>query len=378
MNPPAPQAPPAPEAVRRLRLRHPPERVLLLRPSALGDVGRTVPALVSIARAFPSAAIDWLVNRPFVPAIASHPDLHEAIPFDRDRPGTVPALLGRLRERRYDLAFDLQGLARTGAFLAASGARVRVTDRAAREGAWLGGNRRLRVPPHPHAVDRLLALIAACGIEPVADLTLFVDPADRAAGAVERERASVGGRFLAVAPTARWGSKRWPIERFAAAARAVAERGTPVLGLFGPADRGARDAWEAAVRGPGVCGPVAAASPASVGVLMAHLEAAAGLLANDSAALHLAVGLGTPSVSLFGPTDPAAVGPYAGGLPDAQHEVLRPADPPPPGAYRRLGDDDRHMRGIPEAAVDAALSRLLAAGTARPAAASDADRPSVA
>ena len=104
-----------------LRLKRPPARVLLLRPSALGDVGRTVPALVSLKRAFPRAEIDWLVNRPFAPAIATHPDLCEAIPFDRDRPGSVPGLLRRLRGRRYDLAFDLQGLARTGALMAASG-----------------------------------------------------------------------------------------------------------------------------------------------------------------------------------------------------------------------------------------------------------------
>ncbi len=335
--------------------------MLLLRPSALGDVGRTVPALVSLKRAFPHAEIDWLVNRPFAPAIASHPDLHEAVPFDRDRPGSVPALLRRLRGRRYDLALDLQGLARTGALMAASGARVRVTDRAAREGAWLAGNRRMRIPPYPHAVDRLLALLAACGVEPVPDLRLYVAPAGRAAAAAARAAAGLPPRFLALAPTARWGCKRWPLERFAAVAASVAAEGTAVLGLFGPADREAKDRFEATVRGsaPAGAAPVVAIAPSGVGGLLAHLEAAAGLLGNDSAALHLAVGCGTPTVSLFGPTDPAEVGPFTGGRPTATHRVICTPDPPEAAAYRRLGDDDRHMRAISEAAVREALGRML-------------------
>ena len=298
------------------------------------------------------------MNRPFVPAIAAHPDLREAIPFDRDRPGSVPGLLRVLRKNRYDLAFDLQGLARTGALMAASGARVRVTDRAAREGAWLGGNRRVRIPEQPHAVDRLLSLLAACGVDPVADLRLYVTGADREEAAADREAAGLPQRFLAVAPTARWGCKRWPLERFADAAKQVAGDGTPVLGLFGPADREARAAWEAAVRGAGGA-PIPGIAPRGVGGLMAHLEAAAGLLGNDSAALHLAVGLGTPTVSLFGPTDPAAVGPFQNGLPTAAHRVLRTPAPPEATAYRRLGDDDRHMRAIPLADVQAAVEGML-------------------
>jgi len=64
-----------------------PRRILLVRPSALGDVARTVPALVSLRRAFPEAKIDWLVHESFLDAVAHHPDLSEAIPFPRDRFG---------------------------------------------------------------------------------------------------------------------------------------------------------------------------------------------------------------------------------------------------------------------------------------------------
>ena len=383
MNPSPPSAqdtgPPGGRALRTLGLPAPPERVLLLRPSALGDVGRTVPAVVSLGRAFPGVEIDWLVNRPFAPAVAAHPGLHAVVPFDRDRPRSVPGLVRRLRARRYDLALDLQGLARTGLLLAASGARVRVTDRAAREGAWLGGNRRLRLPPRPHAVDRLLALLDACGVDPVEDLRLYPPADDAEAAAAERAAAGLPGRFLAVAPTARWGCKRWPLGRFAEVARAVAGAGTAVLGLFGPADAEPRAAWDAALRGAGGAGgaSIRSLAPGSVGGLMGHLRAAAALLGNDSASLHLAVGLGTPTVSLFGPTDPAAVGPFRRGVPHAEHAVVRCPDPPPGDAYRRLGDDDRFMRAIAVAPVLDAVRRALGREPAESPPA-DADRPIVA
>src|SRR5687767_11916318 len=97
-----------------------PRRILIIRPSALGDVARTVPALVSLKRAFPQSQIDWLVNDTFVDAIAHHPDLHEVVPFPRKRlsrfgwsPGATREGLryfAELRRRGYDAVYDLQGL----------------------------------------------------------------------------------------------------------------------------------------------------------------------------------------------------------------------------------------------------------------------------
>ncbi len=62
-----------------------PKRVLIIRPSALGDVCRTVPVLVSLRTAFPEAAIDWVVQEEFTDAVSGHPGLTEVIPFPRRR-----------------------------------------------------------------------------------------------------------------------------------------------------------------------------------------------------------------------------------------------------------------------------------------------------
>ncbi|NDH28479.1 MAG: hypothetical protein EBX81_04055 [bacterium] len=118
-----------------IRMGSPIRRILLVKPSALGDVCRSMPALSSLRRAFPDARIDWLVQDDFADAVRGHPDLSEAIAFPRrawKRWWTPGSLLGvqrfcrGIRGNGYDLAVDLQGLFRSGLFLWTSGAMRRV------------------------------------------------------------------------------------------------------------------------------------------------------------------------------------------------------------------------------------------------------------
>ena len=121
------------------------DRILLVKPSSLGDIVHALPVLHGLRAAYPEATIDWLVASPFVPLIESHPELNGVVAFDRAkfsrlaRSPTVAADFVRfvrdLRRRKYDLAIDLQGLFRTGFLTWASGAAVRIGFRNARESA---------------------------------------------------------------------------------------------------------------------------------------------------------------------------------------------------------------------------------------------------
>jgi lipopolysaccharide heptosyltransferase I len=348
----------------------PPERILIVRPSALGDVCRTVPVLVSLRHAFPAARIDWLVRDGFADAIAAHPALDGVVPFPRSRFSgwwrsvtVAREALGWLRDlgrRRYDLVIDCQGLGRSGLFTRATRAARRVGFRGARELAWLGYN--VRHPRHDgeHTVDAMLSLLRAEGIAPVPDLTLAVADDDRLWWAEERTRLGVGDQPYAVlAPTARWASKRWPIERWRALLEPLASRGMErcvVIGAPGESDQ---------VRGIVPDDPAAAARAVDlvgrtdIGQTMAVIAGADLVIANDSAPLHIAVGLDRPCVALFGPTDPRTVGPY--GRPEAV--VPNPAVPDPGRVNyrdRRLGD--ALMRGIETEAVLQRVDAVLAAG----------------
>jgi len=308
-----------------------PGSVLLIRPSALGDVVRTVPLVVSLRRRFPGLAIDWLVQDSFVDAVRAHPGVRAAVPFPRGlfrRWFSPPAAMavGRwvrtLARANYDLVIDAQGLARSGALARATGAAIRVGLDDAREMGWLGYTH--RVKPREgvvHTVDRMLALVEALGATPIRDLRLVAPPEDRTAA--ERD-AVLAGRFAVLAPTSRWPGKRWPIERFAALATLLLERGlverVVVVGA-GSEREECRPLLELAQREERV---VDRLGRTCVGGLMATIERAALVVANDSAALHIAVGMGRPLVALFGPTDVAKVGPY--GRDGDVLQVLRPGD----------------------------------------------------
>ncbi len=291
-----------------------PERVLIVRPSALGDVARTVPALASLKRAHPEAQVDWLVRDTFVDCVRHHPDLGEVVAFPRARfakfgrswstTRQTLAWLNQLKARKYDAVYDLQGLSRSGLFAWWTRAKRRVGFRGARELAWLGYNVKHDVGDRPHTVDRMLGLLEADGVPAVRDMRLYTADADRAWAQNFIGEHQLGDDFAVFAPTAQWVSKQWPIERFAALAERLGGMNlgrAVVVGAPG----------EVELTRPLVdAGLVDAVGKTSVGQLMALIERSALAVSNDSAALHLAVGLGRRCVGLFGPTDPAKVGPY--------------------------------------------------------------------
>ncbi len=322
-----------------------PRRILIIRPSALGDVCRSTPVLVSLRQAFPDAHIDWLVQDVFADAISAHPALTQAIPFPRARlarwwtPGGVAAaahLISSLRAARYELVVDCQGLARSGFLARATAAPVRVGHADAREAAWLAYTHRvpptLAGAPALHTVDRMLSLIEHLGVPPIPDLRIY--PPAREIQALARDPA-LARPFIVLAPTSRWTGKRWPAERFAALARVLLAQTDCAIIVVGSASERSQ------------CGPLldlAAPTPpttpssptaprlidrlgaTSVGGLMALIDRAALVIANDSAALHMAVGLSRPLVALYGPTDAAKVGPYGPGRARDVLQHITPAD----------------------------------------------------
>lgn len=308
---------------------HAPTKILLIRPSALGDVVRTVPALVSLRRAYPTARIDWLVQDDFQDAIAHHPDLSRVIPFPRRvfghqltraQFGPFRAFLRELRETGYDLVYDLQGLARSGMMAHATRAPRRVGFADARELGWLGLTERIPVSADMHTVERMLALIHASGTPPVRDMRLYLAEKDRLSTLADPELPSDG--YAVLAPGSRWPGKRWPDDRFAAVAQHLVRRGLKVC-LVG--SRGEREqcgrCLDLADRNPKIIDRM---GKTTIGQLMSIIRYSTMVIANDSAALHIAVGFDRPSIALFGPTRVDRVGPYRREADVIQH--IEPTD----------------------------------------------------
>ncbi|HWB20901.1 MAG TPA: glycosyltransferase family 9 protein [Phycisphaerales bacterium] len=310
----------------------PPQRILIIRPSALGDVCRTVPVLASLRQAFPEAEIDWVVQDDFAPAISAHPALSSVVAFPRHRFATwwhnpfaaweLVQWLTKLRRTHYDIAIDCQGLGRSGLIAKVTGASRRVGHRAARELGWLGynirhpgpdrirGNRNADAKP-VHTVDSMLSLLACLHIPIVPDMALYLKQEDADSWVDLRGELGLGGsKYAVLAPTSRWLSKRWPIERFAELLEPLHERGFDAAVVVGSASELAQVQPLLDAQPPHGMQLVNLVGQTTLAGSMAVIASASLVIANDSAPLHIAVGFDRPCVALFGPTDPAIVGPY--------------------------------------------------------------------
>lgn len=310
-----------------IRFDRPARRILLIKPSALGDVVHSLPVLRLIRRRFPEAHIAWLINPGFAGLIEGHPDLNEVIRFERKRFGRSlvdrqarAAFLGfsrELRDRRFDLVIDLQGLFRSGWLAWQTRAAVRVGFSNARELAAAFYTHRVRVGnPDVHAIERYLTVARAIGCDagPI-EFDFAITDADRASTAAMV--APAGESYAVMLPGTNWRTKRWPVEHFSAVSDGLRrERGLRSVVAGGAEDRPLGEAIESAVN---------LAGKTTLKQLVALLERAEVVIANDTGPMHIAAALGRPLVTVFGPTNPVRTGPYRRG--DTIVRVKLPCSP---------------------------------------------------
>jgi lipopolysaccharide heptosyltransferase I len=303
-------------AAKRLPLcDYPARRVVLIKPSALGDIVQTLPVLTALRRRYPQAHITWLVNRNYEGLLRGHPDLDEVLPFDRGatRHGLWKATTGYarflrdFRARRFDLVIDLQGLLRSGLFTAASAAPRRVGLSSAREGAVWFYTDVVRVADFKaiHAVDRYWLVAEALGAGGPIEFRLPIREAERVW--VDEVIGDCPRPWLAFGVGSRWVTKRWPPEHFAELARrAQAHFGGTVIFV------GGTDETELAQStGQMLASPWRNLSGrTTLPQLTALLARADVMVANDTGPLHLAAALGRPIVAPYTCTKVALNGPY--------------------------------------------------------------------
>ncbi len=212
----------------------------------------------------------------------------------------------------------------------------------------------------------MLGLLAAAGITPVTDLRLHLRPEDVAWWEAERERRGMrGARYAVFAPTSRWTSKDWPAERWRELAAPMFDRGFDRLVYLGTRGEAAHVTAAMPTGSPQDGRLVNLAGATGVGQSMAVIAAADLVIANDSAPLHIAVGFGRRLLALFGPTDPARVGPYRRDRSVLRGDAAREFR----GSYRDRSIGDSLMRLIATRDVLAALDEGRAEAPREPVAA---------
>ena len=300
-------------------------RILLIKPSALGDVVHTIPVLVKLRARYPRARIDWLITPENAEVVRHHPALSNVVLFARrefSKPGQKWRatlgffdLLKQIRRAKYDLVVDMHGQVRSALFALISGARVRIGFdrpiefsrtisaehdlknvpnrgwRGAREGSWIAYTHRIPIPTlDVHAIDRYLWVGSLLGFddEPP-DLAIHLSPetihnVDRL---LDEHGVPAGKPLVVLVPGTIWETKHWTIEGFAGVAREFLREGFAVA-LAGTKRDEAR-CQQIAAAAPGTINLCGKTTPADLAGLIQRAEVA---VTNDSGSMHVAASFG--------------------------------------------------------------------------------------
>jgi heptosyltransferase-1 len=366
-------------------------RILLIKPSALGDVVHTIPVLVKLRARYPHAQIDWLITPENAEVVRHHPALSNVVLFARrdfSKRGrrwraTVAFLdlLKQIRSAKYDLVVDMHGQVRSAFFSLISGAPVRIGFdrpikrsltvsaehdlknvpshgwRGAREGSWIAYTHRIPIPTlDVHAIDRYLWVAPLLGLDDdTPDLTIYLSSETiRNVERLLQEHGVPASKPLVVlVPGTIWETKHWTIEGFAGVARQFIREGFAVA-LAGT-KRDQKRCQQIAAAASGTCDLSGKTTPAELAALIRRAEVA---VTNDSGSMHVAASLGKPMVSVFGPTNPVHIGPY-----ERPESVVRVDLPCSPCNYRRLSQcpfDHACMKQVTSEMVVERARKILA------------------
>jgi heptosyltransferase-1 len=286
---------------------------LIVRLGALGDIIHAVPAAAAVRAAFPASRIDWLVDERHRAMIDLVTVVNHAVVLEQSSIRGWMDVAGRMRQVRYDVAIDLQGLLKSALLARASGAaRVlgfsiwHLREKTARPFYSETSHEDIPGGEPDHVIHKNLRLLRALG---VTETRVRFPLADVESSALAAVRATLGGDrpFALINPGAAWPNKRWPSERYGEVAAFLRDvRGLPSFVLWGPGEEGLAGAVVETSAGAARVAP-----PTGLPDVLALSRVASLMISGDTGPLHIAAAAGTPTISLFGPTDPHRNGPWS-------------------------------------------------------------------
>ena len=340
------------------------KRILVRSTNWVGDVVMTLPAIQALRENFPDTSITVLARPWVVPLFEDHPAVDGVMEI-RNTGGygkKIPELLRVVREIRkhgYDMVLLFQNAFEAALIAYLSGIRIRIGYRTDGRGFLLTHGIDLTNEARGiHQVEYYLLLLRAMGWKaPNSDPHIFVPSRylDGARDLVGRCGIETGDYVVGLGPGAVYGdAKRWPAERFAVIGDWAAKKWhAKVLVLGSQGEREIGDRVCEAMDSPAInlCGRT------TLGEAMGVIRRCQFFVTNDSGLMHVASALGSPTVAVFGSTDPKATGPRG-----ARTRIVRHDTECAPCLKRTCPTDFRCMLSIEPAKVWQVMEELRGEG----------------
>lgn len=276
-------------------------KILIIRPSSLGNVMHALMLTQTIRDNFPEAEIDFLVRDRFAAIVEQCEAVDNLILFERKRsPIAFWKLLKKIRQKEYDAVLDVQAQFRTGLMIAAARSKLKIGRADAREGSGMFCNHIIDLPetPEPHQVDLFLQFLPALG-KPAS----LGSPVSFKTPPIE----SIEPRFAEKAPIlllphSRGKEKEWPY--FRELTYKILEELPEESVVWDSHIPIPSKELESEDRFFNTTGKT------SIPEMISLVKHAQVVVANDTGPMHIAAALAKPTIALFGPTKIETYGAY--------------------------------------------------------------------
>lgn len=291
-------------------------KILIIKPSAWGDIVHSLPFLSVVRKRYPDAEIHWVVAKGLHTFLTDHPLINKLWIMDKEAWKDlsqfrkmfreIRAFRKGLRKEKFDISIDLSGLLRSGLITRAAKAKYRLGFADAAEGSPFFYTHKVEGGDRIHAIDRYLKLAHLMDCDTTSIEYPFAPLPD-----ISKLLSTLPERFCIISPSAGKDANRWPAERYGELA---AKLPVPSVVVAGPADAAIADNVTSLSNGKSIN----LAGKTSLMELVALIAQSEFFICNDTGPMHIAAALNIPVFAIFGPANPTRTGPYGDG-----HTIIR-------------------------------------------------------
>jgi ADP-heptose:LPS heptosyltransferase len=282
--------------------------ILIVLSGSLGDIARALCLPAHLKTHFPESGLAWLVEERWADLIAGHPHIDRTVTFRRAwRVEAVTDVIAQLKRESYDISLDLQRIFKSGLLSLASGAtrRIGFHPRNSKEMNWIFNNEHIGYQSeNTSKLQHYLKFCEYLGLSPPERLDFGMRP--QLPGAFRNQAFS--SPYISVVMGSSWPSKNWHLEGYAELITKVLSAGRYDVLLLGVRDQAkTAEMLEKRLQSASVVNLVDRTSIRELLYILSKAEAAVG---PDTGSGHLAAAVGTPYVTMVGPTTPERIAPY--------------------------------------------------------------------